>query len=180
MSRAQSVGFVLVVCVVGFGVFWTDVLEKDVENQPVQRLGDSSSFSISRGGETKGRLISKSIFLEEYGGADHSIQDDLESVFLLLNDCQLMFKKFDSFFLPDNQAITSFLSGENPDRLIWIPPSHLAVSQSGELLDRHGIPLFFHRVSGLKFEVYSAGKDREMWTEDDVVYPRDGGSRESD
>ena len=91
-----------------------------------------------------------------------------------------MFKNFDSFFLPDNRAITSFLSGGNPDRLIWIPPSHLAVSQAGELLDRHGTALFFHRVSGLRFEIYSAGEDREMWTEDDVVYPKSGGSGESD
>ena len=178
MSRPKRVGLALVILVAGMG-WWIQLPKAKVGNQLTQKVEESSSAFRSVG-ETREKLISKSVFFEEYSVENKTIQNDLESVYLLLNDCQLMFKNFDSFFLPDNRAITSFLSGGNPDRLIWIPPSHLAVSQAGELLDRHGTALFFHRVSGLRFEIYSAGEDREMWTEDDVVYPKSGGSGESD
>ena len=118
-----------------------------------------------------GKLISRSAFLMGYGAEEKSLRDDLEAVLGLLTDSQLMFKHFDSFFLPDNQAITSFLSGKNPENLIWIPSSHFAVGDEGKLEDRYGTPLFFHRSSALKFELRSAGEDRKMWTEDDVVSP---------
>lgn len=126
---------------------------------------------VKRNEERKGRIISRSAFMEEYGEPERSTMEDLEAVYLLLNDCQLMFKDLDAYFLPDNQAITAFLTGGNPEKIIWIPKTHFAVNAAGELVDRFGTPLFFHRVSGLKFEVQSAGEDQQMWTEDDFVFP---------
>lgn len=133
------------------------------KNLPFPKEPENSSES--------GKLILKSAFLKEYGDPKKSPQNDLETVLWLLNDCQLMFKNFDSFFLPDNQAISTFLGGGNPEGLIWIPSSHPSMSAEGKLNDRFGTPLFFHRSSALKFEVYSAGKDQKMWTADDLVYP---------
>jgi len=120
------------------------------------------------------RIITKSLFFEEYGSSNRSVADDLEAVFWLLNDCQLVVKNFEAQFLPDNQAITSFLRGGNREKIAWIPPAHASVNDQGELTDRFGVPIFFHRESGLRFQIRSAGVDRALWTDDDVVYP--GGS----
>ena len=123
------------------------------------------------GGAVPTRVITRSAFNEEYGSSGKTIREDLEAVFDLVTDCQVTIKNFDAYFLPDNQAVTMFLRGGNPEGIAWIPPSHPAVSERGELLDRNDVPLFFHRESGLRFQMRSAGEDRVMWTEDDVVYP---------
>lgn len=117
------------------------------------------------------RIITKSLFFEQYGSSNRSVANDLEAVSLLLNDCQLMMKDFESQFLPDNRAITSFLSGGNREGIAWIPPAHPSINDLGELTDRFGGSLFFHREAALKFQLRSAGRDQIMWTSDDVVYP---------
>ena len=117
------------------------------------------------------RVIPNSWFELEYGADENSLKDDLEIVATTLTESQTMIKDFTSYFLPDNEALTSFLSGANRDRMAWIRPSHRAISGNGELLDRFGSPLFFHRETGTRFQVRSAGSDRLMWTDDDVVYP---------
>ncbi|MCH1508505.1 MAG: hypothetical protein L7T84_04815 [Akkermansiaceae bacterium] len=117
------------------------------------------------------RVITRSLFHKEYAAENGSIENDLEAVSFLLTDCQLIIKNFDTFFLPDNEAITSFLRGANPERTAWISPDHSSVNREGELLDRNGIPILFHRESSSRIQIRSAGKDRVMWTSDDVVYP---------
>jgi hypothetical protein len=68
-----------------------------------------------------------------------------------------------------NTEITAALTGKNVFRLALIPPAHAAISAEGELCDRWGRPFFFHQVSGTQMEIRSAGPDKKMWTEDDVV-----------
>ncbi|MDA7882244.1 hypothetical protein N9A94_08050 [Akkermansiaceae bacterium] len=120
------------------------------------------------------RVITRSLFNEEYAAQDRNIEDDLETISDLVINCQQIIKNFDTFFLPDNEAITSFLRGDNPEKIAWIPPNHSAINQDGELVDRNGVPVFFHRESGLQFQIRSAGEDQIMWTSDDVVYPDRG------
>lgn len=69
-----------------------------------------------------------------------------------------------------NAEITSALIGRNRLRLALIPPDHPAINQEGELCDRWGTPFFFHSESATRMEIRSAGPDRKMWNEDDVVY----------
>lgn len=117
------------------------------------------------------RVITRSLFHEEYAAENRSIENDLESISNLLQNCQSIIKNFDTFFLPDNKAITSFLRGGNPEKIAWISPDHSSINEDGELMDRNKIPVFFHRESGLRMQIRSAGADRVMWTSDDVVYP---------
>lgn len=117
------------------------------------------------------RVITRSLFHEEYAAENRSIENDLESISNLLRNCQSIIKNFDTFFLPDNEAITSFLRGGNPEKIAWISPDHSSINEDGELMDRNKIPVFFHRESGLRIQIRSAGADRVMWTSDDVVYP---------
>ena len=69
----------------------------------------------------------------------------------------------------NNAEITSALTGRNPLQLSLIPPDHPAINRSGELCDRWGTPFFFHAESASRMEIRSAGADRRMWTDDDVV-----------
>ena len=68
-----------------------------------------------------------------------------------------------------NAEITSALTGHNPLRLSLIPRDHPAINQAGELCDRWGTPFFFHAESASRMEIRSAGADRKMWNDDDVV-----------
>jgi hypothetical protein len=68
-----------------------------------------------------------------------------------------------------NAEITAALTGRNQLRLSLIPTDHPAINKSGELCDRWGTPFFFHSESATRMEIRSAGPDRKMWNDDDVV-----------
>jgi hypothetical protein len=68
-----------------------------------------------------------------------------------------------------NAEITAALTGQNRLRLALIPPDHPAINREGELCDRWGTPFFFHAESATRMDIRSAGPDRKMWNEDDVV-----------
>ena len=51
-----------------------------------------------------------------------------------------------------------------------LPPDHPAINPNGELCDRWGTPFFFHAESAKKMEIRSAGPDKKMWNDDDVVF----------
>jgi hypothetical protein len=68
-----------------------------------------------------------------------------------------------------NAEITSALIGRNRLRLSLIPADHPAINNAGELCDRWGTPFFFHAESATRMEIRSAGPDRKMWNDDDVI-----------
>ena len=68
-----------------------------------------------------------------------------------------------------NAEITAALTGRNPLRLALIPADHPAINAQGELCDRWGTPFFFHAESATRMEIRSAGPDRKLWNDDDVV-----------
>jgi hypothetical protein len=49
------------------------------------------------------------------------------------------------------------------------PDSGLRINEKGELVDAWGTPFFFHQLSGSEMEIRSAGPDKVMWTDDDLV-----------
>jgi len=162
MKRGIAILSVMVTAGICY-VFFRDVPEESARDTETKNDAELSDPSI--------RVITQSLFNAEYAKEGGSIENDLETVLDLLTNCQLIIKNFDSFFLPDNQAVTTFLQGANPDKIAWIPPGHSSVSREGKLVDRNGVPVFFHRESGLRFQLRSAGEDRVMWTSDDVVFP---------
>jgi hypothetical protein len=70
----------------------------------------------------------------------------------------------------DNAAITAALTGKNPLNFQFIPRDHPAINARGELCDRWGTPFFFHALSGTRMELRSAGPDRQMYTDDDLIF----------
>jgi hypothetical protein len=68
-----------------------------------------------------------------------------------------------------NAEIMKQLMGENKKNAQLGPPQGLNLNSNGELIDRWGTPFFFHQLSRADMEIRSAGPDRVMWTEDDLV-----------
>jgi len=69
-----------------------------------------------------------------------------------------------------NAEITRQLSGDNPKQVNFInPEAGMRLNDQGELVDPWGTPYFFHQLSGTEMEIRSAGPDKIMWTEDDLV-----------
>ena len=102
---------------------------------------------------------------------DQSPQRDLEIVYTLLNQTRLFVKDLATRPLGTNAEFTAVLTGNNSLRLAAIPANHPAINPSGELTDRWGTPLFFHPLSSENTTLRSAGPDRQLFTDDDYVYP---------
>jgi hypothetical protein len=63
------------------------------------------------------------------------------------------------------------IQGANPGRQPIFPLEHTRLDPEGNLLDAWGTPFHFHPISRHALEIRSAGPDRELFTEDDIVYP---------
>lgn len=70
----------------------------------------------------------------------------------------------------NNAEITRVLGGENPGQVNYLnADAGLRVNEKGEMIDAWGTPFFFHQLSGTVMEIHSAGPDKILWTEDDLV-----------
>jgi len=97
-----------------------------------------------------------------------SIRADLEIVSQLLEAFRTNFLASGNP-VGDNAEITAALAGRNKLHVAFISPRHAAINARGELCDRWGTPFFFHQNSGTQMEIRSAGPDRKLWSDDDVV-----------
>ncbi len=105
---------------------------------------------------------------------DQSVQDDVHAV-------EQLFRRYHWAFgeMPvgsENSEFVLALLGQNRKNLILLPHSSSRLSMTGELLDRWGTPYFFHTESSSQLEVRSAGPDRKMWNDDDVLSAGLGGA----
>ena len=77
---------------------------------------------------------------------------------------------FDGNPVGENAEITSQLGGQNPKHANFIQPEMgMRINDQGQLVDPWGTPYFFHQLSGHEMEIRSAGPDKIMWTDDDLV-----------
>jgi hypothetical protein len=90
-----------------------------------------------------------------------------------LDHLRLVFRQFSSMFggnpVGTNEEITKALKGDNPKQINFLQSGGVRLNANGELLDPWGTPYFFHQLSGTQMEIRSAGPDKRLWTEDDVV-----------
>ena len=72
-----------------------------------------------------------------------------------------------------NEDITAAITGtadpNRPGRVF--PPTSRAI-KNGQLIDRWGSPLWFHPESATKIEIRSAGPDKDLFTNDDIILDR--------
>lgn len=67
-----------------------------------------------------------------------------------------------------NEEITAALNGGNP-KGSRLAPDDSNVNGEGKMVDRWGTPYFFHQMSATSMEIHSAGPDKKMGTEDDII-----------
>ena len=99
--------------------------------------------------------------------ADTTIEDDFSHLELLLSQ----YRKHLGTGNPvgDNAEITAALLGRNTKGIAYLPSSGPFMDSQGRLLDRWGTPYFFHAITGEHMQIHSAGPDRKLHTDDDVV-----------
>ncbi|HBJ86745.1 MAG TPA: hypothetical protein DDZ88_23395 [Verrucomicrobiales bacterium] len=68
-----------------------------------------------------------------------------------------------------NAEIVKALNGGNPQGVRFLPQELLRLNAQGELVDRWDTPYFFHQMSAQKMEIRSAGPDKTLWTQDDII-----------
>jgi len=92
----------------------------------------------------------------------------------VLSNMRIAVNQYGSMFggnpVGSNSEITKALNGGNPKEVKFLSEeSGLRINGRGELVDYWGTPFFFHQLSGTEMEIRSAGPDRKMWTDDDIV-----------
>ena len=101
--------------------------------------------------------------------------DDVQSVGVILQEFRRAFGAMPVGEL--NDEIVRRLQGENPQGIAVLPKSHPSINGDGELVDRWGTAYRFHPESAWHMTVRSAGPDKKMWTNDDLL--EDGGQDSS-
>ena len=107
--------------------------------------------------------------LRDYGNPSNSPQNDLKVLSQLMDNFLLLVKPEVDRPLSDNDDWSRALRGANPARERFLPEHHAILNEQGQLIDRWGTPLFFHSLGRGQFSIRSAGPDRKMWTQDDIV-----------
>jgi len=72
----------------------------------------------------------------------------------------------------DDMDLAKVLKGKNPIKRAVVDPAHSAFSREGRILDRWGTPYHVHALSSTAYRIRSAGPDRTLFTEDDLVAPQ--------
>ena len=68
----------------------------------------------------------------------------------------------------ENQEIMAQLLGHNAKKLVFFPRNHPSLNGEGALLDRWGMPYYFHPLSAQLMDMRTAGPDGNLWTKDDL------------
>ena len=169
----RGIAFFAVFAIIALWLFENSGSDEKVHSRP-------NSDTVRRAEvERAGRILPKgtawnqnSEFSMNYGSDETTVEEDLEILEGIFNHVTILIKDFPTLFLADNRDFTRLLIGNNRQKFAWIHPGHSGVSDEGELLDRWGTPLFFHRESAMGTVIRSAGVDRQMWTADDVLSKR--------
>ena len=93
---------------------------------------------------------------------------------IVLENMRTAIRQYGSMFggnpVGNNAEITAQLNGKNPRHINFInADAGMRLNGNGELVDPWGTPYFFHQLSATDMEIRSAGPDKTMWTDDDVV-----------
>lgn len=111
--------------------------------------------------ETDGNILSMHAEMTQ---ADTSPERELEIIQELIS---LNFRSGGDTSLGDNSDVTNALIG-NSEKGVWMPRQSSRI-KDGLLHDRWGTPYWFHPNSLGQMEIRSAGPDRELFTQDDIL-----------
>lgn len=127
---------------------------------------------ISR--EKSAKPLTGELILEHYADPARAPEEDLTEMSHALDNFALLVKGNNPIPLGANEEIANALKGKNRVQMRFLPDTHPAFNPKGQLIDRWGIPLFFHANDRTRLDIRSAGPDRVMWTADDLHRKHDG------
>lgn len=105
---------------------------------------------------------------DQLNAPDSSAQRDVEIIREFLNLYAKAYRSGNPVGL--NEDITAALTGTaNPQAMGQLFPRNNPAIRNGQLVDRWGTPYWFHPESATKMEIRSAGPDKEMFTQDDII-----------
>lgn len=110
----------------------------------------------------------RSPLADRLNASDGGIQGDLRIIADILENYH---QRFGEMPIGTNAEITAALAGDNRLGHAPLPADHPAIDEQGRLLDRWGTPFFFHQLSRDRMDIRSAGPDRHLFTDDDIVWP---------
>lgn len=108
------------------------------------------------------------VILREYANSKLPPENDLTLMSHLMDNSLLLLKSAANRPLSANEDWADLFRGKNAAHEEFLPPEHAVLNEKGQLVDRWQTPLFFHALGGGRYELRSAGPDKEMWTGDDI------------
>jgi hypothetical protein len=134
-------------------------------NKPSQPQTIFPSDSSRETGNTPSETIDATIQQRPVVARDSAAQQQVDQVTFLLRDYRLALSQNP---IGTNAEITAALLGNNLKQVRFEIPDGSAV-KNNELCDPWGTAYFFHQISQSTMEIRSAGPDRAMWTNDDLI-----------
>lgn len=101
---------------------------------------------------------------------------DVNTLHTLLRQYSRRLQRRQGLPIGNDMDLARVLSGENPMKYAALPKDHPALGAGGHLCDRWGTPYFVHPTGPGAFEIRSAGPDRTLFTDDDLIADPSGES----
>lgn len=151
------------------------------QSQPAP-LANSTNESNATHATPSASPVTRTNFLGEtilrgYAETNLPPENDLTLIARLMESSLLLLKAAANRPLSANEDWADLLRGKNVAHEEFLPATHVALNDKGQLVDRWQTPLFFHALGGGRFELRSAGPDRKLWTADDIHRNADGSFR---
>ncbi len=126
--------------------------------------GDIDVFTETGDGPLPGEAL-----LATYGDPFSEPIEDLRALDRVISGYFSIVKNHAGYSIGGNGDLAAALRGENAYRQRFVPADHRVFGPDGRILDRWGTPVFVHPLAARNLELRSAGPDRELFTDDDVV-----------
>jgi hypothetical protein len=107
--------------------------------------------------------------LGDYGRAESPPQNDLVLLAHAISNFLLIDKQATDRPLSANAEWSAALRGKRPGTEPWLSDHSPVLDSEQRLIDRWQTPLFFHALGNKQWEIRSAGPDRTLWTDDDLL-----------
>lgn len=107
--------------------------------------------------------------LEGYADPALPPKNDLVLMAHAISDFLIIAKQANERPLSANEEWSAALRGQRPGSEPWFSNSSKALDSQQRLIDRWGTPLHFHALGNKQWEIRSAGPDRKLFTEDDLM-----------
>lgn len=128
------------------------------------RLFKQASAKLRNNPEDLKQLPDEAERLKDFERAE---QESVADVFVLMNNLRLANQGY--FPTGLNVEVVNALLGKNYQKVAYLSDSHPKINSQGELVDKWSTPYYFHFISSKHVEIRSAGPDRELFTDDDVM-----------